>query len=202
MKRLLSLLLCLCLLCSVTSALAYGVDTSIFSGEENFSEETDGSWEYYDYQPFYYGDATVFFILGLKGNESVNGVPFMQIYILDPKSGKVNFKATGMEIVINKKTYACRSMRLLDDGSATVSLYKLGRDMLEEMAAASSVTFTFYALGHQYRNTVSGSDYANGLKRAVRMIVEAEPWEYLTSSQQDDYRQEEKDYPIKVYKAK
>ncbi len=202
MKRLTALLLCLTLLLGCTCALADKIDESIFRYEDNYEKKDNGRWSYFERIVLSYSDAYVICYLCQDGGRSNTMAPYLQIYIVDPKTRKVNFKATGLDIAIGKTTYSYRKLESLSDGSASVDLGENGRQVVEALAGASKMSITFYTIGKQFRQTISGSDYSNSFKHAARLIMKADAWGKLTSSEKNYYDEQERKYPLKIYTAK
>ena len=202
MKRLTALMLCLTLLLGCTCALADRIDESIFRYEDNYEKKDTGKWSYYERIVLTYADAYVICYLCQDGGGSNTSVPYLQIYIVDPNTRKVNFKATGLDIAIGKTTYSYRKLEALSDGSATVDLGDDGRQVVEALAGASKISITFYTIGKQFRQTISGSEYADNFKHAAKLIMKADAWGKLTSAEKSYFDEQERKYPLKVYTAK
>ena len=203
MKRLIAGLLCIFLLMPLWGAYADDmVDEKIFKNEKGFSYNKDGTWSYYSSYSISYADAVVVFVIGLDGGGSIQKAPYLQIFIVDPKTKKTNFKPTGLDIAVGKTTYSYRKMRALSDGSAAVFLYKDGQKLVESLAEGDRLTITFHTIGKEFRSTVSSEHYNNTFRKAARLLIQSKVWDKLSSYARDYYTEQEEQYPMNIYRAK
>ena len=197
-KKLLALLLCAVLLCAAPLAAAYDIDLSGFKGDDFTTE--DGQWTYDPIFGADYNDGLVRLTFDVRGGDDWAYAPRFILRVLHPKTKKVRYVATGIELAIDSVTYAYRKMENVD-GYGMVHLYKDGKKLVQAIAKAKKINITFHSSGFTSKFSLNEKQLAR-FKKAAQLMLDANIWDFIPEELDEVYEEKEDAYPLKVYNAK